>query len=444
MFLFKTTFVRQRRWAAVCTFFATLFFNGTASATPFSAKDSSWDGLSGFASLATDGTSGGLSEDRFVATQTLDHSALTPSDSVIFVHPEHPPKIDSLARFMRDGGRLILVDDYGAGDSILKHFGMDRLPATKSPARMFGNNPELPLAEPASAHQTVVDVTTVTLNHPTAIRHPELNPVLEIRNRTGAGTSVVAIAGAVQRGHLFVVADSSVFINEMLRFPGNRAFAKGVLAYAADDDTWGKRSGRVYLVTGAFTEVGQYGAEPGVLTDLSEKLGKASELVSDIRDHGLPATGAYASALMLAIVIAVWVYRNATKIQRHFAPKYLVRVPLAAQGGPAGRAALLSLPSTDKALTLLEWRYALDAALRLALGKRQLPRAEALYDAVRPMLGDAAARELRALLLILSEAETSVLARGAGTRVKARDLDQTGARVRNLVKALREHERTHL
>jgi hypothetical protein len=46
----------------------------------------------------------------------------------------------------------------------------------------------------------------------------------------------------------------------MLRYPGNRAFARGLARYATDDDSWGSRHGKLVVVAGRFEQVGAYGA----------------------------------------------------------------------------------------------------------------------------------------------------------------------------------------
>ncbi len=103
---------------------------------------------------------------------------------------------------MRAGGRVILLDDYGTGDVLWKHLGMDRMATPTRPAEMLRKNPEPLLAEPASAHPTVADVGRVVMNHPTALKHPDLSPVLRIRERVTRPTrgTIVAVAARCRRG----------------------------------------------------------------------------------------------------------------------------------------------------------------------------------------------------------------------------------------------------
>lgn len=417
----------------LCYFVFVCFFSGSGICAPFEAHDRSWEGMSEFEALA----SVLLGRERLVVAPTLDHAALKPEDAVILVHPDRAPKVDSLARFMRDGGRVVLLDDYGSGDALLRHFGMTRLPAPRPPSRMLGQNPDLPIAEPASAHPTVVDVPSVALNHPTALKHPDLSPVLEVRDTRG-GKHTVAVAGAVARGRLLVVADGSVFINEMMQLPGNREFAKGVVTYATDSDAWGKREGRVFLLSGTFEETGSYGKEPSALSDLADKLSHGMDAVHEMQRDGLPKTGLYALAIALSSIVLWWASKHAWRTHRYRSPQYL-------QGSRAlyeARAAFLANPSTPRALLMLEWRDALECALKLSLNLRDLPSPETLSTKVAETHGEHLGRELRSVLAVLARAETSVLSKGGPVRYKDQEIHQTGARVRNLVKALREHERT--
>jgi hypothetical protein len=404
---------------------------------PFEPGDSSWEGSLELTTMASQL----VGPQRLVVTNTLRYADLTPQDALLIVHPERSLKVESLARFMREGGRVVLLDDYGTGDAVLRHFGMVRMAAPRPPARMLGQNPDLPIAEPASAHPTVVDVNSVALNHPTAIKHPDLSTVLEIKDRNG-GRHPVAVAGAVQRGRLLVVSDASVFINEMMRLPGNREFAKGVIVYATDSDAWGKREGRLFILTGAFEEEGAYGTDPSPLAEVAEKLRHGIDALDEIRRDGLPKTGTYALALMLAAVILWWIAKHAWRSHRYRAPRYL-------QNGLGNmqnqaRATFLENPSTPRALLLLEWRDALDCALKLSLDLRDLPRADLLFEVVRARVGDSAARELRTVFGTFARAETSILSKGTPLAFKDTEVVQTGARVRNLVKALQEHAKRTL
>src|SRR5438046_1981498 len=126
-----------------------------------------------------------------------------------------------------------------------------RAPWPSRPAETRRGNPQLAIAEPASNHPVVQGVGKVVTNHATGVRHPELSPVLKVR-ALGEPDILLAQAGAVGQGRFLALGDASVVINAMLRYPGNKGLARGLLRYATDDDTWGKRGGRVFIAIGDF------------------------------------------------------------------------------------------------------------------------------------------------------------------------------------------------
>ena len=187
----------------------------TALAGPFDATRPAWDSLSVFVGMAR----GELGPKRVLVAQELDYASLAPEDAIVLVHPVGDLDLASLSRFLHEGGRVVLLDDFGDGDLLLSHFGMRRRPLGE-PSQTLGNRPHLPIATPSSYHPTVVDVDHVVLNHASCIDHPDLSSVLEVETRSGE-KKAVAVAGAVGKGRLLAVADSSVFVDGMLRFPGH-------------------------------------------------------------------------------------------------------------------------------------------------------------------------------------------------------------------------------
>ena len=75
-----------------------------------------------------------LRQVMFIATPTLDFRELGPDDGVLVLHPERALDIENFTRFMKAGGRVVLLDDYGRGDALLRHFGMERVPIPHRPA----------------------------------------------------------------------------------------------------------------------------------------------------------------------------------------------------------------------------------------------------------------------------------------------------------------------
>ena len=221
-----------------------------AHARPFDLAGRDWEGCADLVDLARAELGA-----KVVVTSDLDFRELRPGDGLLLLYPENTVDADTLSRFMRAGGRVILLDDFGAGDGVLAHFGMERVPIPRRPADTLRHNPQLAIAEPASLHPVVADVQRIVTNHPTGLKHPDLSPVLRVRG-VGEPDVIIAVAGAVGQGRLLVVGDPSIVMNAMLRYGGNKALARGLVRYAVDDDTWGSRGGRLFIASGAFRQQG--------------------------------------------------------------------------------------------------------------------------------------------------------------------------------------------
>lgn len=218
-----------------------------ALATPLDPKGQDWEGCAQLVQMARDE----LGATHVLTPATLDYHKLDRTDGIVIVHPENTLDVDELSAFMRAGGRVVLLDDYGTGDTLLARFGIRRVPLPQRPLAMLRGNPALAIAEGASAHATVRDIGRVVTNHATGLEHRALSPVLVVRG-DGEPDVLVGVAGAVGQGRLMAIGDSSILMNSMLRYPGNHALALSVLRYAVEDDVWGKRGGKLYVVANDF------------------------------------------------------------------------------------------------------------------------------------------------------------------------------------------------
>jgi hypothetical protein len=399
---------------------------------------------------------------RVVVTARLDLHALQPSDGVILLHPQKSLDVEGYARFLRAGGRLVLLDDYGTGDALLTHFGMERVPMPEHPAETLRGNPALAIAEPAGIHPVVNDVARVVTNHATGIRHPDLTPVLEVRASSelaGRGTDtrasgrpvLLAVAGAVSSGRLLAVGDASIVMNSMLRYAGNKMFARNLLHYAADDPSkspsgdddagGGRGKGRVFLVEGAFEQVGTFGEEPGGAW--GERVRALRDGLAAIRAEGFPPWMAYLFAVLVGLGIVLWTGSRAGRTHKASIPRFTRPIPLAQQGGVAGHAAIIGGARTPRLLAMLELKSALEEELCAALGLEEKPGHEALLSALatRRWVAPEVIAHLRSLLLRMAQVETMMLSQRSGaTMAPVRDHEvlSTSEEVARILRAVRE------
>ncbi len=245
-------------WLGLALFFC-LVMTSPARAASFDFNDTSWEGSSELLHLARSR----FGSDRVRLVASIDFATLTPGDGLLILHPSVALPADAFNVFMLSGGRIAILDDFGSSGPFLERFGIRRTNPPLRPVEALRGNHNLAWAEPIRngaegqgefIHSMVVGIAHILTNHPTTFVNPGLTPVLEIRARDGASYPL-AISGVIgQRGRLFAMGDPSAVINLMLRYPENRQFAERLLDYLVEDDTWGARKGKLYLVANEFSQ----------------------------------------------------------------------------------------------------------------------------------------------------------------------------------------------
>jgi hypothetical protein len=421
---------------AVCLAFALLVATArSTAAAPFDLRGEDWEGLSDFVRMAQTE----LGPHRVVVTSTLDMRGLSREDGVVLVHPNHLVDADELTAFMRAGGRLVLLDDYGAGDGVLARFGIRRVPLPGRPVEMLRNNPALAIAEPASAHPTVREVNRVVTNHATGLEQSALSPVLVVRG-DGEPDVLLAVAGAVGQGRFLAVGDASVGINAMLRFAGNRALCASIIRYATEDDAWGKREGTLYILSGDLELRGTFGDDSRVGGAVGSLRRMLTDALETLRHDGMPPLAAYLLALAVGLGVVAWTSTRAGRPHKPVIPRFVRPLPPAAQGGVAGHAAILGAPATSRVLAVLEMKSALEEELSSRLGLDAPPAHVELVVRLRAarILDESHLAALGRLLADLARIESLLVVRKRAAVERLRDADvlAVAARVHELLDAL--------
>lgn len=407
------------------------------TAAPFEPEDKGWEGTSEFIALAR----GEVGQSRVRVITSLDYSRLDPADAIVFLHPEVDIRFHPLAAFLAAGGRAAVIDDLGTAASLLERFHIHRANAPTLPALRLRDNSNLPIALPApsessaaetSDHPTLRGVDQVVTNHPTALR---LEPGIELTRllvlpARGEPDALLAVTGVIgdarecglasgasardapmgHCGRLLAMGDPSAFINLMLRYPGNRRFARGLVNYLLEDDTWGRRGGNVYVLTGSFRQMGSYGEAAGLRETLSEQQAALLDWLREVQRNGLPEALTIALAAIVVIAVAIWAGFAGGQLYIPALPGYARSLPALAQGGFAGRFAVLAAPSTDRALILLELDRTLRARLEQGFGLPPGASHSALLEAAarRASFGPERVRALGELLTRLSAGKVAV------------------------------------
>jgi hypothetical protein len=372
----------------------------------------------------------------------------------LILHPTRALSSARVSKFLRAGGRVAIIDDFGAGARILEHFGIERIPIPSRPMATLRHNADLAIAEPVreplegrgeQVHPTVENVERLVTNHPTGLRHPKMGQVLKIRG-VDEPDVVLALAGEldeVKLGKLFAMGDPSALINQMLRYPGNRAFATGLIHYLAPnvggEARGGETRGRLLVLANDFSETGVSESGLGdLVSDLDGRLETAVRELKRLFQGGLSGLVGVVAAALVALGVGLWTTSVASRAYQRKVPSFARPINLLAQGGAAGRAAVLSAPGTPHALVVLELKSALEEGMAHELGfAANLAPPQLLAEIANlRVLDERRQRSLKAVLLEMANVETLVTA-GQAQIVRKSDAARLAGIVFDLLQAIR-------
>jgi hypothetical protein len=310
----------------------------------------SWNGLSELVATAREE---GI---EVRAGARIDLAAVKASDGLLLVYPRNPPPRADLTAFMLDGGRLAVADDFGAGDSLLDSFKIERqAPGTVREERRLRGNRNVLVTRPTVSHVLVEGVNAVVVNHAQTLRHEQLDAILALDERGAA----VVLGGAVGKGRLVALGDPSALINNMLEFRGNRAFARNLVRYLA-------RDGRLWLATPDTVLASRY---PGM--HASDPLAGIRAMLTKLGDVRLPKA---ALQLCSAVIALLLIGAGASALPRSGTYVRAVSLPAAETvAGLAGRVRYFARRGRSLFGPLLVYKLELEHALVEALGLRGAP-----------------------------------------------------------------------
>jgi hypothetical protein len=336
----------------------------------------------------------------------LDLGSLRPEDGLLIVHPTEELPRASLAAFLRAGGRVAVADDFGEASSFLELYGIVRRRHEPGPeALLLRGNPGLPLASPGTGHPLTEGVRALVANHPSSLRHAELEPVLVLE-----GEHALVLAGAVDEGRLVAIGDASLFIDNMLRYRDNRRFAANLLRYLDGD-----RGGRVLLVTPTTELSGSYGDARG------NPLERLDAWLLDAAKADLPPSALQILAWVLVGIGLVFAISGLPRKMPYGAAA--LGLEAARGGGLAGRVAFFARRPKDLVHPALVYKYELEVELVRRLSLEGQPLLRDVLEAARVRGLPAADREaLRALLLELDELRRKIDLPPSPPRVSPREL----------------------
>ncbi|QLG27440.1 DUF4350 domain-containing protein [Halorarum halophilum] len=235
--------------AALCL---SIIVAGVTSAAAFGAYNAKWDGASQLRGIAD-----GEDTTATVVTNVSEYGEVDPSGTVAIVlapeEPYGPADQAVLNRFVREGGTLLVAEDYGStGNELLVGVGastrVDGRPLRDE--RRYYRSPAFPVADGVGNHPLTAGVDGITLNHGSVLTTEngtavasEATPVAnssaygyldtngneELDQSESLQKRPVVAVESVGDGQVIVVSDPSAFINTMLDRPGNAQFVANVM-----------------------------------------------------------------------------------------------------------------------------------------------------------------------------------------------------------------------
>jgi hypothetical protein len=218
---------------------------GAAIATPRARADTPQQAWDGFERLLAAADS---AEVELVKVSKLSLSEVSARDALLIVGPHKQLPVTALSAFLREGGRIALLDDFGSGGRFLAAYQVERGEAPQGgPA--LRSDPRLLLVYPRSEHPLAEGVPVLLTNEASTLRHPDLKPVFVF----GRSDHALALAGAVGAGRLVAIGDASLLINQLMTLPSHQRFARNLLEYLS------RASGRVWFLGPDAELVGSFG-----------------------------------------------------------------------------------------------------------------------------------------------------------------------------------------
>ncbi len=281
----------------------------TLSAGDYGLENLEWNGLSQFMALAQGQGA------QVLPQSSLDFGSLGPEDRLVVLFPSQEIDTDEFARFIIDGGRVMLADDFGQSENLLQRLGIERrsLDSIKHDNLYLGR-PGLPMVEPGGRHALLEGVEEVVANHPTVLQ-TQGGAILPFA-QDGTGLVYDMKLG---RGKVVAMGDASLMINHMIGVKDNRAFLRNTIDYLCKEVDPCK----IHLLVGDVEVTGSYQSKnesPNEFGDILEDgLGDINAWLEQLAD-GLPGRNAiyYASLLLLlgtvAFVVTVFPWRRALQV----------------------------------------------------------------------------------------------------------------------------------
>ncbi|MFP4641261.1 MAG: DUF4350 domain-containing protein [Dehalococcoidia bacterium] len=166
--------------------------------------------------------------------------------------PYNEDELERVERFVVEGGRLLLMDDFGEGNQVLEYFGVS--------TRFSGDilldplfcykNPQLPRVTDFADSVEQSGVQAIVLNHATVLTGTNQTQVLawssdksfldidrdeQESNADPKGPFPIAAKLKMGEGEIILLSDPSILINSMISKDDNRLFLQHLIGYNTEE-----------------------------------------------------------------------------------------------------------------------------------------------------------------------------------------------------------------
>ncbi len=200
------------------------------SSAQYSVLNTGWNGTSSFGKLLY--SKGGVTP----ILGSYDSVGLDKDKGTLVVIGPNLPftagEVEALKRFLDNGNTLLLADDFGTGNQLLKGLGLEERFSSKQPLTpVFLKNGDFPITAEIKTPLSS-GVSFIVMYKPSVILNPA-NPLVATPNGTYLneeyGTFAIVDSVKYGRGKIILVSDPDIFTNSL--FKGNERFIENLLNY---------------------------------------------------------------------------------------------------------------------------------------------------------------------------------------------------------------------
>jgi hypothetical protein len=163
-----------------------------------------------------------------------DNSQIPPENStILMLGPSSPfseTEVTAMRNYLQEGGRVVLADDFGTGNTLLEGLGISpRFSGELLQDTLFKDREMMPRILIIKNTTETTGVKELILNYPTTLTNLRESEGLayasyfsEVSNSTQIGPFPVFAKVQIGKGALYLISDSSIFINGMLDKGNNK------------------------------------------------------------------------------------------------------------------------------------------------------------------------------------------------------------------------------